>query len=76
MISFQSFGPLFLKHIIKRLPGDNKKPLEEALDFIYKLNVSVFYIQGAFYHFSKRLLDIHYVKLKFLNFQISKFPDS
>lgn len=33
-------------------------------DFVEKLNLSLFYINGAFYHFSKRLAQIEYAKLR------------
>lgn len=39
--------------------------LRQAVNFIHRLHLSIFYIRGVFYHLSKHFTGIHYVSAFF-----------
>ena len=77
MIFLHTFGPRVVKRILKKVKQhyiesiDQKstkkieiifESIEKCLDFVEKLNICIFYFHGTFYHLSKRLTGIGYVK--------------
>ena len=79
MVLLQSFGPIFLKNLVKRWKSkvlevhgsssDRRQKIEivftaveKTLSFVEKLNVCLFYLNGVYYHVSKRLTGVNYVK--------------
>lgn len=73
MVFFQTFGHLIIKQLaesmLKTLDKTDRRKLTieifvELCDFVSKFNVMWFFIRGGFYHLSKRILNIQYVKLR------------
>jgi peroxin-10 len=75
MTVLQTFGPVamtkYCLYLQKNLPQSNKPRLKPILDiliqvleFIHKLNLSWFYIEGLYYHFAKRVSSIGYIKIR------------
>jgi len=78
MVFLHSFGPHFLKGLLKKAKAHliNKQKNEDTVariemlfyavdkcvEFIDKFNVCLFYFHGQFYHLSKRLAGVSYVK--------------
>lgn len=64
MIALQTLAPVFLKEFVfGKMKSEKKLILQEIVDFLYKANLLWFYLEGSFYHISKRYLDIEYAKL-------------
>ncbi len=70
MVALQSFGPVAFSRLfsyLKRKYPTNEKLFaifEDILNFVHKLNISVFYIEGLFYDLAKRATGIGYVKIR------------
>ena len=72
MILFQTFGPeVIKKFLLPKLTTkiSHKIILGEVLDLISKINLLWFYINGAYFHLSKRILGIQYAKLRPLSYE-------
>ena len=64
MIALETFGPLFLRRVFKSNNNPEVKRFVDVFEYLGKFHLLWFYIEETFLQVSKRIVNVHYVKLR------------